>query len=208
MTRIGWFQSSNDLINRLHEIVLWSMNGNFLSLPTDCPQRDERLGWTGDIQVFAPTAASLYDCDAFLSSWLEDLSIEQKRHGGTVPFVVPDIFPPPAIAPAGWGDAATVVPTVLHDYYADWSTLARQWESMRAWSDAVAGAVGERMIWEGGFQFGDWLDPDAPPGPSRRGENGSWDCRISVFCAVRCPDRARGSGTRCQRVCTFLRQPR
>ena len=163
MTRIGWFQSSNDLINRLHEIVLWSMNGNFLSLPTDCPQRDERLGWTGDIQVFAPTAASLYDCDAFLSSWLEDLSIEQKRHGGTVPFVVPDIFPPPAIAAAGWGDAATVVPTVLHDYYADRSTLARQWESMRAWSDAVAGAVGERMIWEGGFQFGDWLDPDAPP---------------------------------------------
>lgn len=162
MARTGWFESSHDLVNRLHENVLWSMRGNFLSLPTDCPQRDERLGWTGDIQVFAPTAASLYDCDAFLTSWLEDLSIEQERHSGIVPFVVPDVFPSAAVPAAAWGDAATVVPSVLLEHYADVSTLERQFESMRAWSDHVAELVGDGMLWEGGFQFGDWLDPDAP----------------------------------------------
>lgn len=163
LTRTGWFESSHELVNRLHENVVWSMRGNFLSLPTDCPQRDERLGWTGDIQVFAPTAVSLYDCDAFLSSWLDDLSIEQQRHGGIVPFVVPDVLPSSPIPAAAWGDAATVVPRVLFEHYGDARSLERQFESMRSWSDHIAGLAGDRMLWEGGFQFGDWLDPDAPP---------------------------------------------
>ena len=79
MKRSGWFETSHPLLNRLHENVVWGMRGNFLSIPSDCPQRDERLGWTGDIQVFAPTASYLYDCDAFLSSWLEDLAADQTR---------------------------------------------------------------------------------------------------------------------------------
>ena len=74
MERTGWFECSDPLLNRLHENVVWGMRGNFLSIPTDCPQRDERLGWTGDIQVFAPTAAFLYDSAAFLTSWLRDLA--------------------------------------------------------------------------------------------------------------------------------------
>lgn len=88
LTRTGWFSSSHELLDRLHENVVWGMRGNFLSIPTDCPQRDERLGWTGDLQVFAPTASFLYDSSAFLDSWLRDLALEQGHQDGVVPMVV------------------------------------------------------------------------------------------------------------------------
>jgi alpha-L-rhamnosidase len=139
------------------------MRGNFLYLPTDCPQRDERLGWTGDIQVFAPTASYLYDSSAFLGSWLVDLAIEQADLGGVVPFIVPNVLPDAATPAAAWGDAATVVPSVLHERYGDTGVLEAQFESMRDWADALLALAGDRMLWEGGFQFGDWLDPTAPP---------------------------------------------
>ncbi|PJJ70654.1 alpha-L-rhamnosidase [Diaminobutyricimonas aerilata] len=163
MRRTGWFETSHPLVNRLHENVVWGMRGNFLSLPTDCPQRDERLGWTGDIQVFTPTASYLFDCDAFLSSWLEDLALEQAANDGVVPFVVPDPLPGDAAPAAAWGDAATVVPTALYERFANRDVLETQYDSMRAWADALLRRAGERMLWEGEFQFGDWLDPDAPP---------------------------------------------
>jgi alpha-L-rhamnosidase len=163
MERTGWFESSHDLVNRLHENVVWGMRGNFLSLPTDCPQRDERLGWTGDIQVFAPTASYLYDCDGFLASWLEDLALEQSALDGVVPIIVPSVLPGAGLgAAAAWGDAATVVPTVLHERFGDLGVLRTQYPSMTAWADTLLGLAGERRLWEGGFQFGDWLDPDAP----------------------------------------------
>ena len=91
--------------NRFHENVVWSTRGNFLSVPTDCPQRDERLGWTGDIQIFAPTAMFLFDAAGFLESWLEDLAAEQNPDG-SVPFTIPDILRAPASSAAAWGDAA------------------------------------------------------------------------------------------------------
>jgi len=160
MERTGWFDTSHELVRRLHENVVWGLRGNFLYVPTDCPQRDERLGWTGDIQVFAPTASFLYDVRGFLDSWLRDLEIDQVE--GVVPFVVPNVLGP-ARAAAAWGDAAAVVPAVLHERFADVDTLARQFESMRAWTDVIVGYSGDRMLWEGMFQFGDWLDPDAPP---------------------------------------------
>ncbi|MFT3797457.1 family 78 glycoside hydrolase catalytic domain [Microbacterium sp.] len=160
MERTGWFETSDPLVQQLHDNVVWGLRGNFLYLPTDCPQRDERLGWTGDIQVFAPTASFLYDVRGFLDSWLRDLAIEQVD--GIVPFVVPNVLGPGQPA-AAWGDAATVVPWVLHERYADSATLARQYESMRAWTDALVALAGPRRLWEGMFQFGDWLDPDAPP---------------------------------------------
>ena len=111
LRRTGWFTSSDADLNQLHENVVWGMRGNFLDVPTDCPQRDERLGWTGDIQVFAPTASFLYDVGGFLSSWLADLSAEQLPDG-TVPHIVPDIFKSDVSSwpAAAWGDAATVVP--------------------------------------------------------------------------------------------------
>ncbi len=162
MRRTGWFECSDERVNRLHENVVWSMRGNFLYLPTDCPQRDERLGWTGDIQIFAPTAAFLYDSDAFLASWLVDLALEQEHTDGSVAFTVPDVLDSGRIPTAAWGDAATVLPSVLHERFGDREVLARQYPSMRAWTDHVLGLAGERHLWEGGYQWGDWVDPDAP----------------------------------------------
>ncbi|MFB7894495.1 family 78 glycoside hydrolase catalytic domain [Microbacterium sp. NPDC056044] len=160
MQRTGWFEASHPLVNQLHENIVWGLRGNFLYLPTDCPQRDERLGWTGDIQVFAPTASFLYDVRGFLDSWLRDLALEQVD--GVVPFVVPNALGAARPA-AAWGDAATVVPWVLHERYADVATIERQYPSMKGWADVLIRLAGPRRLWEGMFQFGDWLDPDAPP---------------------------------------------
>jgi len=162
MDRTGWFSSSHELLDRLHDNVVWGMRGNFLSIPTDCPQRDERLGWTGDIQVFAPTAAYLYDSSGFLASWLEDLALEQTEDGA-VPFIVPDVLDSSRTPAAAWGDAAAVVPTVLFERFDDRWVLERQYPSMRGWVDHIAAIAGPRRLWEGQFQFGDWLDPDSPP---------------------------------------------
>ena len=161
MRRTGWFESSHPLINRLHENVVWGMRGNFLSLPTDCPQRDERLGWTGDVQIFAPTATTLFDCNGFLASWLTDLRGDQTRAGGVVPTVVPNVFGF-AWPAAGWGDAATVVPTVMAERFGDADLLVESLESMRAWVATELEAAGGATLWESTLQFGDWLDPDAP----------------------------------------------
>jgi alpha-L-rhamnosidase len=163
VTRTGWFECSDPLVNRLHENVIWSMRGNFLDIPTDCPQRDERLGWTGDLQVFAATACFLYDTAGFLRSWLADLAAEQAAAGGTVPIVIPNILPEPVWPAAAWGDAAAIVPWVFHQCYGDVGVLADQFASMAAWVDAVARVAGEARLWEKGKQFGDWLDPKAPP---------------------------------------------
>jgi alpha-L-rhamnosidase len=162
LRRTGWFSSSSPLLNRFHENVVWGMRGNFVDVPTDCPQRDERLGWTGDIQVFSPTASFLFDSAGFLTSWLADLAADQ-RPDGSVPFVAPDVLETPTPAAAAWGDAATLVPWVVYQRSGDRGLLARQLPSMRAWVDHVAGLAGADRLWTGGFQFGDWLDPSAPP---------------------------------------------
>ena len=162
LARTGWFESSDPLLNRFHENVVWGMRGNFLDVPTDCPQRDERLGWTGDIQVFAPTASFLFDSAGFLTSWLADLAAEQHKDG-SVPYVIPDVLRQPGPAAAAWSDAATIVPWVIHERTGDLGLLARQLPSMRAWVDRMAGLAGDDLLWTGGFQFGDWLDPAAPP---------------------------------------------
>ena len=163
LRRTGWFESSHEMLNHLHRNVVWGMRGNFLDVPTDCPQRDERLGWTGDIQVFSPTATYLFDTGGFLTSWLADLAAEQDA-SGRVPHVVPDILRSEVttIPTAAWGDAATVVPWVLWQQTGDRGILERQFASMRAWVDHVASIAGDDLIWRGGVQYGDWLDPTAP----------------------------------------------
>ncbi|HEY5515245.1 MAG TPA: family 78 glycoside hydrolase catalytic domain, partial [Pengzhenrongella sp.] len=161
MARTGWFESSHELLNRFHENVVWGMRGNFLDVPTDCPQRDERLGWTGDIQVFTPTAQFLHDSAGFLRSWLQDVAADQAP-SGAVPFVVPDVLRNGMTATA-WGDAAVVVPWVLYERSGDIGVLERQLPSMRAWVEYVDGRAGADGVWAGDFQFGDWLDPTAPP---------------------------------------------
>ncbi|NLE17979.1 MAG: family 78 glycoside hydrolase catalytic domain, partial [Propioniciclava sp.] len=162
MTPLGRFAASDPRLERLHANISWGMRGNFVSLPTDCPQRDERLGWTGDLQVFAPTANFLYDTGGFLASWLADLAAEQDLLGGT-PMVVPARATGYSGPMAGWADAATVVPWSLYEAYGDAGILERQFPSMTAWVDEVAAAAGEDRLWDAGFQFGDWLDPTAPP---------------------------------------------
>jgi alpha-L-rhamnosidase len=162
MERTGWFECSDPLVNRLHENVVWGMRGNFFDVPTDCPQRDERLGWTGDIQVFSPTASFLFDSAGFLASWLHDLAAEQDARG-VVPIIIPNVLPEPVLAAAAWGDAAAVVPWVLYQRFGDVKILEDQFESMKRWVDAIENIAGENRLWDTGFQFGDWLDPNAPP---------------------------------------------
>ncbi|MEU7003225.1 glycoside hydrolase family 78 protein [Nonomuraea sp. NPDC046570] len=163
MERTGWFDCSDPLVNRLHENVVWGMRGNFVDVPTDCPQRDERLGWTGDLQVFAPTGTFLYGSAGVLSSWLADLAAEQTADGA-VPVVVPNVLGDPALTPvAGWSDAVVVVPWVLYQRYGDAGILAARFDGMRRWVDLVAGLAGPGRLWNTGFQIGDWLDPSAPP---------------------------------------------
>jgi alpha-L-rhamnosidase len=181
LRRTGWFECSHAAVNQLHENAVWSMRGNFVGLPTDCPQRDERLGWTGDIQIFAPAASFLFDVNGLLVSWLADLAAEQLPDG-RVPAVVPAAviaprelasFPDPLFSDitaawseasaAGWGDAAVIVPWVLYQRFGDRDLLRRQWQSMQAWVDHVERLAGPSRLWKDGFQFGDWLDPTAPP---------------------------------------------
>jgi alpha-L-rhamnosidase len=159
----GTFECSDPALTRFHENVRWSQRDNFVSVPTDCPQRDERLGWTGDAQAFAPTACTLFDSRSFWESWLVDLAHDQTDDGG-VPSVVPNVLGdgPFALGRAGWADAATVVPWAVHVAYADTEVLAAQLPSMRALVSYLQGRVRDDGLLGGEFQFGDWLDPDAP----------------------------------------------
>jgi len=165
----GGFASSEPLLDQLHANVLRGWQGNAVDVPTDCPQRDERLGWTGDAQVFSPTASFLTRSGGFWASWLKDVAADQVD--GAVPFVVPDVLsgtgvsgadgvPVPA---AAWGDAGVVVPWVVFERTGDTAVLARQWPSMVAWVERLLREAGDDLLWSGGFQFGDWLDPTAPP---------------------------------------------
>ncbi|KAF5565875.1 alpha-rhamnosidase [Fusarium napiforme] len=153
MKRRGNFQCSNSLINKLHENVVWSMKGNFLSIPTDCPQRDERLGWTGDIQIFAPTAPFLYGTTGFLSGWLEELAAEQllePDRDGVPGLVCPDVrLPgwPKRMPQALWHDATVLVPWSLYTTSNDMNLLEKQFESMRAWLERGIDREGGDGLW-------------------------------------------------------------
>lgn len=169
---IGQIETSHALVNKLVSNTYWSLRDNFVSIPTDCPQRDERLGWTGDAQAFIYAAHSLVNGDGFFRTWLRDLAIEQDKLAGKVPMVIPDILTPgmdeghpfyAANGEAGWSDAATVIPWSIYQRFGDKQILRDQLESMRSWvahniSDHDGMLIGPRM------QLGDWLDPDAPEG--------------------------------------------
>lgn len=174
MSRTGTFECAHPLVNRLVENSVWSQKGNFLAIPTDCPQRDERLGWTGDIAAYAPTAAFQFDVADFLHGWLLDL-IAETRHDGYVPFVVPDLIKMnldaggalsfrQIVGPtAVWGDAAVWVPLALWEAYGDVDRLAEHYPGMVMHLESVEQRLSHTGLWDTGFQFADWLDPDAPP---------------------------------------------
>lgn len=181
MRRTGWLETSDPLLNKLHDNAVWSMRGNFIGLPTDSPQRDERLGWTGDINAFGPTAAILYDVRAVLGSWLKDLAAEQKATG-FVPWVVPDVRAEGSSPAALWSDVAVSLPWTLYEEYGDVEILNRSYDSMAAFIRQVEGQLDEEGLWSRGFQFGDWLDPDAPYDEPSQGKTD----RYLVACAFLC----------------------
>lgn len=169
MEPIGEFQCSDPLINQLQHNIIWGMKGNFLDVPTDCPQRDERLGWTGDAQMFIRTAAYLMNVGPFFSKWLQDLACDQAPDGG-VPFVVPNVLgeytdsPDAPFSSAAWGDAAVICPWTLYVMYGDANILEQQYESMKAWVEYIRRQGDNEYLWNTGFHFGDWLGLDAKPG--------------------------------------------
>lgn len=140
MEEAGNFTCSDEMLNKLYSNVRWGMRGNFLSVPTDCPQRDERLGWTGDLALFAPTATFIYDCTGILKNWLRDLWDEQKRQDGVPPMVVPNVvqghFIWGKIWPAAiWNDVTIPAPWALWEETNDLNVLIPQYDSMVAWLD-------------------------------------------------------------------------
>jgi alpha-L-rhamnosidase len=159
----GEFECSSPLINQLQHNIVWGQKGNFVDVPTDCPQRDERLGWTGDAQVFIRTATFNRDVAAFFTKWLRDLAADQKP-SGSVPMVIPDVmgraqqsFMPEA-ASAAWADAAVICPWTIYLSYGDKRILEAQYESMAQWIGYMRNSAGETHLWTKGFHFGDWLD--------------------------------------------------
>lgn len=155
MPATGSFVSSNALINQLQHNIQWGQNGNFLDVPTDCPQRDERLGWTGDAQAFSRTAAFNRNVNSFFAKWLKDLAADQQP-GGSVPHVIPNVLGPNAGGSAGWADAATIIPWNMYVSYGDKRILEQQYGSMKAWVDYMT-RNSTRDLWNKGGHFGDWL---------------------------------------------------
>ncbi len=156
MERTGNFTSSDSLINQLQHNIQWGQRGNFVDVPTDCPQRDERLGWTGDAQAFARTAAFNFDVSGFFQKWLGDLEADQ-HDSGSVPFVIPDVLGKNSAGSAGWADVATIAPWTMYLAYGDRRILEAQYPSMQKWVGYMEETAGDDLLWNTGFHFGDWL---------------------------------------------------
>lgn len=163
--RTGYLNSSDLLLNRLFENVIWGQKDNFLDVPTDCPQRDERWGWTGDAQVFVRAACLNFDTEKFYTKWLGDLAADQ-REDGAVGWVIPDWFQADKPS-AAWGDAAVICPWTVYLAYGNPEILRRQFQSMKKWVDYITAATTVKDLWIGGEHFGDWLGLDAPAGSYR-----------------------------------------
>ena len=164
MKRIGHFSCGNEQINQLYHNIIWGQKSNYLDIPTDCPQRDERLGWTGDAQVFCRTAAINYDVRKFFGKWLADLRAEQNDDGaifGTCPEISGMHRKEHSRISAGWGDAATIIPWTLYEIYGEKQILADNFEMMRRWVEYMRSVGEDEFLWLSGNQFGDWLAMDA-----------------------------------------------
>ena len=155
MKPTGEFTSSHPLINQLQHNIQWGQRGNFLDVPTDCPQRDERLGWTGDAQAFSRTASFNFGVNNFFSKWLKDVAADQLPNG-SIPFVVPNVLGPGASGSAGWADVATIIPWNMYLAYGDKKILENQYESMKGWVGFME-KNSNAYLWNKGFHFGDWL---------------------------------------------------
>ena len=167
MRETGSFACSNAMVNQLQSNIQWGQRSNFLDIPTDCPQRDERLGWTGDAQVFCRTASYNMETALFFSKWLHDLRSEQTEEFGP-PHVVPNILSDQEAA-AAWSDAATVIPWTVYQVFGDKRVLADQYESMKGYVDYITAHCGANSLWQTGYQYGDWLALDKEESADRTG---------------------------------------
>lgn len=155
MKPTGTFTSSNSLINQLQHNIQWGQKGNFVDVPTDCPQRDERLGWAGDAQAFSRTATFNMDVHNFFVKWLKDLALDQLPNG-SVPHVIPNVLGPKSAGSTGWADVATIAPMNMYLAYGDKRILVQQYNSMKAWVDYMT-SQSKNNLWNTGYHFGDWL---------------------------------------------------
>lgn len=162
LDRTGYIRTSNPMLNRFCENVIWGQRDNFLDIPTDCPQRDERLGWTGDTQVFCRAANYNFDCEKFYARWLKMMAFEQKKYGFT-PNIVPDVYGWKGFS-SGWSDAATIVPWEVYRAYGNKALLAEHYPLMKRHVDSITESTTTPFLWTGGDQLGDWLALDAPSG--------------------------------------------
>ena len=164
MTRTGYFTCGHDKLNKLYSNIIWGQRDNFLDVPTDCPQRDERLGWTGDTQVFSRTASINYDTESFYTKWLRDMASEQFEDGG-LPNVIPDVlrFPDTRNATA-WCDASCIVPIEVYRAFGNKKLLREHLPMMKGWIRYISSRAGKKCLWQGDRHFGDWLGLDAPEG--------------------------------------------
>ena len=164
MKRTGWLSSSDPLLDQLFQNILWGQKGNYLDVPSDCPQRDERMGWTGDAQVFMRTASYTYDVRRFFRKWLKDMALAQEEDGW-IPEVIPNcVAHKHKPGSAGWSDAVTICPWQLYWTYGETDFLAEQFDSMKAWVDYITSATTTPFLWTGGNHYADWLGLDSLPG--------------------------------------------
>lgn len=172
INRTGYIKTSDPKINRLYENTVWGLKSNFIDMPTDCPQRSERLGWTGDAQVFAPTASYHMDTRAFFHKFIKDLRDEQLVLGGGVPHYLPNIGHKPDVSSV-WADIATFLPNTLYAYYGDLEEMKYCYPLMRDWVEYIDredARRGERQyLYNFGDTFGDWLALDGPTPTSFKG---------------------------------------
>ena len=161
MKRTGRLRSSNPLLNQLFSNIIWGQKGNFLDVPTDCPQRDERMGWTGDAQAFVKTASYNFDVDRFFTKWLADMAADQ-RPDGSIGHVVPTLYV--GSGSAAWDDAAAICPWQIYLTYGDKEILRQQFDCMKKYIGFITNSTKDPYLWTGGEHYEDWLGLDAPVG--------------------------------------------
>ena len=164
LKRTGYFKCGHAKLNQLYSNIIWGQRDNYLDIPTDCPQRDERLGWTGDAQVFARAASINYDTENFFKKWLRDMASEQFDNG-ELPHVIPDALRVNGTRNStAWDDAACIIPWELYQAYGNKKLLREHLAMMKKWHGYVKGRAGRKCLWLGDEHFGDWLGMDAPAG--------------------------------------------
>lgn len=186
--RTGYIESSNPKLNQLFSNIIWGQKGNFLDVPTDCPQRDERQGWTGDATVFCRTASYNFDVEKFFTKWLTDMRLDQGKQGN-IPNIIPQTvcwdWSTSEESGAVWGDSSTIIPYTMYMTYGSVDFLKNQLKTMVRYLDYIRTHTKKRYLWYGCNQFGDWLGLDAPSGSYRGSSNDDFIGSVFYYNSVK-----------------------